>query len=121
MVKNLPANAGDIRDAGSIPGSGRSPGGGHGNPLQYSSLENSTDREAWQAIVHWAAKSWTRLKRLSTAQHTYIYTHTDLSSTCFLGSMVSFLLSSLFVFFGHTGQLWDLSSPTRDQTPGPQQ
>ena len=62
LVKNLPANAGDIRDAGSIPGSGRSPGGGHGNPLQYSSLENSIDREAWHAVVHWAAKSQTRLK-----------------------------------------------------------
>ena len=52
MVKNLPANAGDIRDLGSIPGSGRSPGGGHGNPLQYSCLENSMDRGAWQATVH---------------------------------------------------------------------
>ena len=49
MVKNLPANAGNIRDSGSIPGLGRSPGGGHGNPLQYSSLENPTDRGAWWA------------------------------------------------------------------------
>ena len=52
MVKNPPASAGDIRDAGSIPGLGRSPGGGHGNPLQYSCLENATDRGAWQAILH---------------------------------------------------------------------
>ena len=52
MVKNPPANAGDRRDTGSIPGSGRSPGGGHGNPLQYSCLENSRNREAWQALVH---------------------------------------------------------------------
>ena len=51
-VKNLPANAGDIRDVGSIPGLGRSPGGGHGNPLQYSYLENPMDRVAWQATVH---------------------------------------------------------------------
>ena len=51
MVKNLLANAGDIRDASLIPGSGRSTGGGHGNPLQYSCLENSMDRGAWQAIV----------------------------------------------------------------------
>ena len=51
MVKNLPANAGDIRDLGSIPGLGRSPGGGNGNPLQYSCLENPMDREAWQATV----------------------------------------------------------------------
>ena len=49
VVKNLPANAGDIRDAGSIPGSGISPGGGHGNSLQYSCLENRVDRGAWQS------------------------------------------------------------------------
>ena len=52
MVKNLASNAGDIRDVGSIPGSGRSPGGGHGNPHQYSCLEKSTDRGAWWAMVH---------------------------------------------------------------------
>ena len=52
VVKNLPANAGDIRDVGSIPGSGRSPGGEHGNSLQYSCLENPMERGAWQAIVH---------------------------------------------------------------------
>ena len=51
-VKNLPANAGDIRDVGLIPGSGRSPGGGHGSPLQYSCLENPMERGAWQATVH---------------------------------------------------------------------
>ena len=59
MVKNLPTNTGDIRDASSIPGLGRSPGGGNGNPLQYSYLENPMDRGAWQAIVHGVAKSWT--------------------------------------------------------------
>ena len=52
VVKNLSANAGDIRDSSSIPGSGRSPGGGHGNMLQYSCLENSMDRGAWWATVH---------------------------------------------------------------------
>ena len=56
VVKNLPAIAGD---AGLIPGSGRSPGGGNGNTLWYSCLKNSTDREAWQAIVHGVTKSWT--------------------------------------------------------------
>ena len=65
MVKNPPANAGNIRDTGSIPGWGRSPGGGHGNPLQYSCLEKPIDRGAWQATVHRVAQSWTRLKRLS--------------------------------------------------------
>ena len=57
VVKNLPATAGDVRDLGFIPGSGRSPGGGHGNPLQYSCLENPTDRKAWQAMVHGVAAS----------------------------------------------------------------
>ena len=52
VVKNLPANAGDLRTTGSIPGSGRSPEGGNGNPLHYSCLENPMDRGAWQATVH---------------------------------------------------------------------
>ena len=59
MVKN--ANAGDVRDVGSIPGSGRSPGGGNGSPLQYSCLENLTDRGAWWATVHGVTQSQTRL------------------------------------------------------------
>ena len=62
MVKNLPASPGNIRDAGLIPRSRRSPGGGHGNPFQYSCLENPMDRGAWQAVVHRVAKSRTRLK-----------------------------------------------------------
>ena len=60
VVKNLPANAGNTgntRDTGSIPGLGRSPGGGHGNPVQYSCLENSMDRGAWQGTVHEVAIS----------------------------------------------------------------
>ena len=59
MVKNPPANAGDAGDTGSIPGSGRSPGEGNDNPLQYCSLENPMDRGAWKATVHGATKSWT--------------------------------------------------------------
>ena len=69
VVNNPPANAGDARntrDIGLTPGLGRSPGEGHGNPLQYSCLENSMDRGAWQAIVHRVTKSWTWLKWLST-------------------------------------------------------
>ena len=66
VVKNLPANAGDTQDLGLIPGLGRSPGGGHGNPLQYPCLENPMDRGAWQAMVHRVAKSRTWLKHLST-------------------------------------------------------
>ena len=74
VVKNLPANAGDIRGMGLIPGLGRSPGGAHGNPLQYSSLENPMDRGAWQAMVYRVAQSQTRLKRLSACAHTHAYT-----------------------------------------------
>ena len=66
MVKNPSANVEGIRDEGSIPGSGRSPGGGHGNPLQYSCLKNPMDVRAWRAVFHGVTKSWTQLKRLST-------------------------------------------------------
>ena len=69
MVKNPPANAGDIRKAGLIPGSGRSPGGQHGNPLQYFCLKNHMDRGAWWATVQRVAKSQTPLKGLSTHMH----------------------------------------------------
>ena len=58
VVKNPPANAGDIRDGGSIPGSGRFPGRGNGNSLQHSCLETPMDRGAWCATVHGVAKSW---------------------------------------------------------------
>ena len=67
VTKNLPANAGDM---GSIPGLGRSPGGGHGNPLQYSCLENPLDRGAWRATVHGVAESRTRLSD-STATNVF--------------------------------------------------
>ena len=72
QVKNLLANAGDIRDLGSIPGSGRSLGEGHGNLLQYSYLENPVDRGAWRAMVHRVAQSQTQLKWRSTQRrHTF--------------------------------------------------
>ena len=60
VVKNLPTSAGDVRDVGLIPGSGRSPGGGHGDPLQYLCLENPMDRGAWRAAVLRVAKSQTQ-------------------------------------------------------------
>ena len=60
--KNPPTNAGDVEDAGSISGSGRSPGVGNGNPLQYSCLENFLDRGAWQATAHGVTRSGTRLR-----------------------------------------------------------
>ena len=66
VVKNLCASAGDVKDLGSIPGLERPPGGGHGNPLQYSYLEKPMDRGAQWATVCGVAKSWTRLNRIST-------------------------------------------------------
>ena len=92
-VKNLLADAEDLGDAGSIPGSGRSPGGGNGNPLQYSCLENPMDREGWWATDRGVAKSRTRLKWLSSSSSSikeknlkriyiyvcvYIYIHTHI-------------------------------------------
>ena len=68
MIKNLPANAGDARDVGSIPGLGRSSGEGNGNPLQYSCLGNPMDKGAWWARVHRVAKSWTEV-----TEHTCTY------------------------------------------------
>ena len=66
LVKNPPANAGDIRDTGSIPGLGRSPGGGNSTRLQYPCLENPMDRGAWRATVHEVAKRWTWLSIWAT-------------------------------------------------------
>jgi len=61
VVKSLPASAGDVRETGSVPGWGIYPGGGHGNPLQYTCLKNPKGSGAWQAIVHGVAKSQTQL------------------------------------------------------------
>ena len=65
VVKNPPANAGNLRDMDSVPGLGRSSGGGHGNLFQYSCLENPMDRGAWCTTVHRVTKSQTQLKQLS--------------------------------------------------------
>ena len=72
VLKNPPASSGDIRDRGLIPESGRSPGGGRGNPLQYSCLENPVDRGAWQAAVHRVTKSYSGQKRVSMHIHKVI-------------------------------------------------
>ena len=77
MVKNLPVRVRDTRDAGSIPESGRSPGGGNGNSLQYSCLENSVDKGAWSATVHGVAKE------LDMTEETHAHTHTH-THTCIL-------------------------------------
>ena len=70
MVKNPPANAGEVRDTGSIPGSGRSPRGGHGNPLQYSCLENPHGQRSLEDYSPWDHKESDMTEQLSTAQHT---------------------------------------------------
>ena len=77
MVKNLPASAGNVRHAGSIPGLGRSPEEGNGNPLQYSCLENPMDRRAWWGIVHGVTQSRTQLKQLSMPR-----AHSNLMGMC---------------------------------------
>ena len=78
MVKNPPANAGATRNAGLIPGLGRSPGRGNGNSLQYSFLEKAMDRGTWQAMVYRVTKSWTT--EASKHTHTHTYTHTEPNS-----------------------------------------
>ena len=72
VVNNLPDDAGDIRDVGSIPGLGRSPGVGNGKPCQYSCLEKSVVRGAWWASVHGVAKRQTRLKQLSMSMKLHV-------------------------------------------------
>ena len=90
MVKNPSANAGDLRDVGSIPGWGRSPGGGHDNPHQYSCLENPMDRGAWRATVHRVAKRDTRLSDLAhtpgpkVSTWKYFYNVTFLKEICMI-------------------------------------
>ena len=74
MVRNPPANEGDVEDVGAVPGLGRSPRGGNGNPLQYFFLENPTDRGTWQAIVK-------GVKELDTPEQLSIYAHTSTSYT----------------------------------------
>ena len=83
VEKNLPANAGDTRDVGSIPGSGKFPREGNGNLLQYSCLENPIDREAWWTTVYWVAKNRTRLKQFS------MYTHKKILSESLYQTAIS--------------------------------
>ena len=107
VVKNPPANAGDIRDAGLIPVWGRSPGGGHGNPLQYSCLENPMDRGAWWATVHRVAKnwSWRRLLRVPwTARRSNQSILKEISPGI---SLEGRMLKLKFQYFGHLMQRVD--------------
>ena len=105
VVKNLPAKAGNIRGMGWISWLGRSSGGGHGNPLKYSCLENPMDRGAWQAIVHGVAKSQTQLK-----WNTHTHTPKSIWKQSLLGG-VNFLTITLFLNKGlfslnRRGMLW---------------
>ena len=106
QVKNPSADAGNTRDLGSIPGLRRSPGEGNGNPLQYSCLENPTDRGAWQAIVHGASKSQTWL---SNWTHTHIYIYTYLSIYLFIFNLKS-LLANPSSLVNHFVMLNEISS-----------
>ena len=101
VVKSSPANAGDIRDVGLVPELGRSPGGGPGNLLQYSCLENPMDRGAWQAIVHGVTKNWTWLKQ--PCQHVY-KGHNNVFRFCTLKTlfiMVSTVINNTVGIFVH--------------------
>ena len=119
MVKNLPANAGDIRDVGLIPGSGKSPGGGHGNPIQNSSLENPKGRGAWRAMVHRVAES-DMMKRLSLA-HNYTGLERSLfENKIYLCEMQFFFLlfDRLFIIISCqqvSGQLFSSTKKSRSQ------
>ena len=93
-VKNLPANAGDTRDMGLIPGLGWSVEGGHGNPLQYFGLKNPMDREAWQVTVHGVTESGTQLRWLS--MYTYILIH---KSLCYVNTYFMSYMSNIYYMF----------------------
>ena len=109
VVKNSPANAGDIRDTGLIPGLGRSPRGGFSNPLQFSCLENPTNRGAWLATVHGVAKSWTQLKWLSMQKSSWVNLqlwfpqhiryYTAFESQCLLLGITKFVLNFFLPLF----------------------
>ena len=105
MVKNLPANEEDARDVGLIPGLGRFPGGGNGNPLQYSCLENSMDRGAWWDTVHGVTKSWTQL-----SMHIHIYYVLRLASLRIIEILPRYLFQSLSRFIPHDAAAKSLQS-----------
>ena len=118
LVKDLPANVGDVRDAALISGLGRSPRGGHGNPLQYFCLENPTDRGVWRATVHGVTKSWTQLKWLSTytAHAVLLKLKTLALAYLTLQNVVHCVTYISLLFLAGPLGMQDLSSPTRDET-----
>ena len=111
VVKNLPASARHERDACLIPGSRRSPGGGHGNPLQYSCLENPMDGGAWRGTVHNVSKSWTWLKQLSMHSHSKSFNFIPAFQNCFMYSR-SFIFTMQILesaFQWYEKGLWDFN------------
>ena len=99
VVKNLPANAGDIRDTGSVCGSERSPREGHDSSLQYSCLETPMNRGAWQTTVQWVTKSWTQPRSLACTHHNlFIHSSVDGHLGCFF-----------FFFFFYLGCFYALA------------
>jgi len=117
VEKNLRANAGDIRDAHSIFGSGRSLGGGHVNPLQYSCLKNPIDRGAWWATVHRVAKSWTWLRWLSRHACTHADLGSDILGQGFLASnLTTLILISSSANWGNINNLLHFRSVVRNQS-----
>ena len=102
VVKNLPANVVDLRDACSIPGLGKSPGGRHGNPPQYCWLENPIDRKAWWATVHKMVKSWTQLKQLNARNSLFLQINYDTLPLYFsIGKTYNSVISKFSLSFLH--------------------
>ena len=123
MVKNPPANARDVRDAGSIPGLGRSPGGGHGNPLQHSCLENPMDRGVLRATVHGVAESDTTEATWQRALLPVSSPPLPLGSSCLLISPLPGLSpspqgSASRLSLSPPGCLWCWSAPARQACVG---
>ena len=125
IVKNPPANAGEDRVKDLIPGSGRSPAAGNGNPLQYSCLENSTDRGAWRATVHEVAKSRTWLNNwahITFSRHVWVLVSTHSPPLLFVGLIYSHPKSPIF-HWEKTSTKWakkgfNCGSPTRALNAG---
>ena len=110
VVKNPSANAEYVRGVGSVPGSGRSPGGGHGNALQYCCLENLMDRRAWWATVHRVSKSRTWLKWLNACVRSHSHTHTHTHTHTHVGDRLDqwFSVGAELAPPGDVWHYWDI-------------
>ena len=111
VVKNPPANAGDVIDMGSIPGTGRSPGGGHGNQLQYFCLENPTDREIWQAMVHSMQRIGRNWSNLARKYYNELFKQKNLGVILNSACLTSNQLPSHIVYLKNTSQMYSILFP----------